>query len=85
VRKADIDVSERALRSVSLELDAEHAKTEATQQGYHEKLLVHMAWIKHTLGLDKMVEEKKVLLEEKWDLKIREAALTKAQVCNIHP
>jgi hypothetical protein len=54
----------QVLGRVSLELDAEHAKMEATRQGYLEKLWYHMARIKRTLHIDKMLKEKK------WDLKI---------------
>jgi hypothetical protein len=41
--------------------------------------------MKHTLGLDKMLEEKNVLLaEQKWDLKVREVVLVEAQACNLN-
>jgi hypothetical protein len=86
VREGGIKVSERALGRVSLELNTERAKTEATWKGYLEKLRVHMARIKQTHGLDKMLEEKKVLLEEKKrDLTIWEAMLAESQVHDIHP
>jgi hypothetical protein len=65
---------------------SERAKTKATQQGYHKKHWAHTAWMKHTLILDKMLEEKKILLKKKnWDLKVWEAALVEAQACSIHP
>jgi hypothetical protein len=35
---------------------------------------VHTAHAKHTLGIDKMLGEKKVLLDEEWDLMLWEAA-----------
>jgi hypothetical protein len=79
VREADIEVSEQALGKMSLELDLEWAKTEATRQGYLEKHQAHTTSIKHTLGLDKLLEETKVLLQEKkHNLKVWEAALMEA-------
>jgi hypothetical protein len=45
-----------------------------------------MARMKHTLGVDKMLEEKKVLLQEKKrDMKVLEAALCKVLKKGVHP
>jgi hypothetical protein len=65
---------------VSLELDVERAKTEATRHGYLQKLQANTTSMKHTLDLDKMLQEKKVLTEQKQDLKVWEAALVEALV-----
>jgi hypothetical protein len=52
-------------------LDAERAQVEASRQGYLERLQAHMIRMKHSLGLDKMLEETKVRLEwKKRDLKV---------------
>jgi hypothetical protein len=41
--------------------------------------------MKHPLDLDRMLEEKVLLDEEKRDLKIWEVALVEAQECDLHP
>jgi hypothetical protein len=67
-------------------LDAERAQVEASRQGYLERLQAHMIRMKHSLGLDKMLEETKVRLEwKKRDLKVWEATLVKALERGIHP
>jgi predicted membrane GTPase involved in stress response len=54
-------------------------KTKATHQEYLNKMRAHTDHGKHTLVLDKMLGEKKALLDEKeWDLTLWEAALTEA-------
>jgi hypothetical protein len=53
-------ISEKALVKVSADLDAEWVKVEATQKEYHDKMEAHNARAKHSLGLDKMLQEKKV-------------------------
>jgi hypothetical protein len=45
-----------------MEHDVERARTEATRQGYLKKSRTHTACMKYFLGLDKMLEETKVLL-----------------------
>jgi TnpA family transposase len=42
---------------VSLELDMEWAKTEATRQEYLKKMSAHTPHVKHTLSLNKMLGE----------------------------
>jgi hypothetical protein len=49
---------------VSLELNGEWTKTEATRQGYLEKIQAHTARMKHTVDLNKILGETKVLLVE---------------------
>jgi hypothetical protein len=62
---------------ISVNLNAERAKTEATRQEYLDKMCVHTAHAKHALSLDKMLGEKKVMLDEKeQDLAWREVVLT---------
>jgi hypothetical protein len=65
VQEKGIKVSVQALGNVSREINVKRAKTEATRQGYLEKLRAHTTRMKHTHNLDKMLEETKVLLEEK--------------------
>jgi hypothetical protein len=73
-------ISEMALVKVSADLDAKQEKTEATRKEYLNKMEVHNICTKHTLGLDKMLGEKKVQLDRSaWDLDLREAALVEAQ------
>jgi TnpA family transposase len=50
---------------VSQDLDVKWVKTEATHQEYLEKMCAHTAHTKHTLSLDKILGEKKVLPAEK--------------------
>jgi hypothetical protein len=49
------------LVKVSVEVDAEQTKTEATCQKYIDKKQVHTIRAKHTLGLDQMLGDMKVL------------------------
>jgi hypothetical protein len=73
-------ISKMALVKVSADLHAKRVKTEATHQEYLDKMHTHTARAKPTLGLDKMLEEKKVLLIGKeWDLALCEAALMEVQ------
>jgi hypothetical protein len=47
--------SEKALVKVSTNLDAEWVKVEATRKEYLDKMEVHTAHTRHSLGLDKML------------------------------
>jgi hypothetical protein len=47
-----------ALINVSADLDNECAKTEATRKEYLNKMEMHTARTKHTIGLNKMLGEK---------------------------
>jgi hypothetical protein len=79
VREEKATIFKKALIKVNVDLDVEQAKTEVTHQEYLDKMCVHTTHAKHTLGLDKMLEEKKVWLDEKErDLALREAVLTEA-------
>jgi hypothetical protein len=79
VREEKSTISEKALVKANTDLDAERAKNNATHQEYLDKLCGHTAHAKHTLGLDKMLGEKKVLLDKKeQDLALHEAALMEA-------
>jgi hypothetical protein len=72
-------ISEKALVKVSVDLNSEQVKIEATQQEYLNMMRAHTDRAKHTLGLDKMLGEKKVQLDKKErDLALREAALIEA-------
>jgi hypothetical protein len=65
VREGKVRISEKALAKVSLDLDVEWAKAEATQNEYLDKMEAHTACAKHSLGLDKMLGKKKVKLDIK--------------------
>jgi hypothetical protein len=53
-------ISEKVLIKVNVDLDLERAKTEVTHQEYLDKMRAHTTHANHTLGLDKMLGEKKV-------------------------
>jgi hypothetical protein len=55
-----VKISENALFKVSVDFDAERATIGPTRQVYLDKMRAHTGHIKHTLGLDKMLGEKKV-------------------------
>jgi hypothetical protein len=59
-REEKARISEKILTKVSADLDAERAKAEATRNEYLDKMEAHTACAKHSLGLDKMLGEKKV-------------------------
>jgi hypothetical protein len=72
-------ITEKALVKVSVDLDAEWAKIEATLLEYLNKMCAHTTYAKHTLSLNKMLGEKKVLLDKtKQDLSMFEVALMEA-------
>jgi hypothetical protein len=55
------------------------AKAEATQKEYLDKMEAHTTHTKHSLGLDKMLGEKKVQLDRRErDLDLCEAAQVEA-------
>jgi hypothetical protein len=56
--------SERALTKVSADLDVEWVKAEVTRKEYLDKMPAHTIYVKHSLGLDKMLGEKKIELDE---------------------
>jgi hypothetical protein len=73
-------ISEKALAKVSVDLNAEWAKAEATRKEYLDKMEVHTTRAKHSLNLDKMLGEKKVELDGcERDISLHEAALVEAQ------
>jgi hypothetical protein len=79
MREENMRVSENAFAKVSADLDAEWAKAEATQKVYLDKMAAHTTHAKHSLGLDKMLWEKKVELGgRERDLNLHEAALMEA-------
>jgi hypothetical protein len=58
----------------------ERKKAEATRKEYLGKIEAHTARTKHTIDLDKLLGEKKVMLDETgWDPELREVALAEAQ------
>jgi hypothetical protein len=66
-----VGIFEKALAKVSANIDAELKKAEATQKEYLGKIEVHTTYAKHALGLDKLLWEKKVSLNEReWDLEL---------------
>jgi hypothetical protein len=80
MREEKARISEMALVKISDDLDAKKAKTKDARKECLNKMQVHMACTKHTLGLDKMLGEKKVQLDGKeWDLDLHEAVLVEVQ------
>jgi hypothetical protein len=63
VREEKARISEKALVQVSAALDVERTKVEASQQEYLNKIEAHNARGNNVLGLDKILEEKKVELD----------------------
>jgi hypothetical protein len=77
-REKKVGVSKWALIKVSQDLDAEWAKTKATHEEYLKKMRATPG-VKHTLGLYKMLGNKKVLLVEKErDLELWKVTLVEA-------
>jgi hypothetical protein len=60
VREEKARIPKMALVKVSVDLDVERAKTEATRKEYLDKMEMHTTRAKHTLGLNKMLGKKKV-------------------------
>jgi hypothetical protein len=58
-----VRILEKGLAKVSVILNAERAKAEATRKEYLDKIEAHTAHTNHSLGLNKMLREKKVLLD----------------------
>jgi hypothetical protein len=78
-REEKAGISEKALAKVSADLNAEWTKAEATWKEYLDKMAAHTARAKHSLGLEKMLGEKKVDLDgRERDLELHEAVLVKA-------
>jgi hypothetical protein len=77
---------EKGLTKVSANIDMERTKSEATQKEYLNKMAAHTARAKHSLGLDKMLGEKKVELDGRdRDLELCEVALKEAQTLELNP
>jgi UDP-N-acetylmuramoylalanine-D-glutamate ligase len=78
-------ILEKALTKVSADL-TKQAKAEATQKEYLDKMEAHTTRPKHSLGLDKMLGEKKVKLDgREQNLSLREAALVEARSQGLNP
>jgi hypothetical protein len=60
MQKEKARISEMTLVKVSVDLDPERPKIEATQKEYLDKMETHTAGAQHSLGLDKILGEKKV-------------------------
>jgi hypothetical protein len=79
-------ISKKTLTKVSDDLDAERTKAEATRKEYLNKIEAHTACAKHSLDLDKMLGEKKVLLDgRERNLSLREAVLAEAHTWGLNP
>jgi mannose/cellobiose epimerase-like protein (N-acyl-D-glucosamine 2-epimerase family) len=75
-----VRIYENSLTKFSADLDAKQAKAEATRKEYLDKMEVHTNRTKHPLGLDKMLQEKKVELDgRERDPSLCEAMLAEAQ------
>jgi hypothetical protein len=69
VQEEKARISEMALVKVRADLHVKRVKTEATRLEYLDKMHMLTACAKNTLDLDKMLGEKKVLLNRKeWTL-----------------
>jgi hypothetical protein len=80
VREEKATILEKALAKVGADLDTERAKAEATQKDYLNKMEAHTTRAQHSLGLDKMLGEKKVELDgREWELCLSEVVLGEAQ------
>jgi beta-glucosidase/6-phospho-beta-glucosidase/beta-galactosidase len=80
VQEEKAGIMEKALAKVSADLNGERTKAEATQKEYNDKMEDHTARAKHSLNLDKVLEEKKVELDwRERDLELHEATLAEAQ------
>jgi hypothetical protein len=79
-------ISEKALANVSTDLDVEWTKAKATRKEYLDKMAAHTTCAKHSLGLDKILGEKKVELDgREQDHELREAVLVEAQNRGLNP
>jgi pyridoxine 5'-phosphate synthase PdxJ len=85
-REEKVRISEKALVQVSITIDVKRTKAEATRQEYLDKIEAHTARGKHILGLNKMLEEKKVELDgRERDLELCMIALVEAQGQGLNP
>jgi hypothetical protein len=76
--------SERALGRAYMERDVERAKTEVVRQDYLSKLRTLTSCTKHSLNVNKMLEEHQILLSlQKNDLNVQEATLAQGQACGL--
>jgi hypothetical protein len=79
-------IFEMALVQVSANLDAEWAKPKDPQKEYLNKMEAHTTHTKHSLGLEKMLGEKKVQHNgREWGLGLHEAALVEVQSLGFNP
>jgi hypothetical protein len=79
VREEKAKIFEKALVMVSDDLDAERAKAEATWKEYLDKMEAHTALTMHSLGLDKMMGEKKVEFDRRaLDLDLHQVTLAES-------
>jgi hypothetical protein len=85
-REEKARILEKALATVSADLDAERAKAKATWKEYLDKIEAHNTHTKHSLCLDRMLGERKVKLDgRERDLSVHEAALAEAQSRGLNP
>jgi hypothetical protein len=75
-----VGISKKALAKVRADLNTERTKAEATQKEYLDKMVAQTTRPKHSLGLNKILREKKVELNgRERDLELLEAVLVEAQ------
>jgi hypothetical protein len=85
-REEKASISEKALTKASAELNVERANDEATRKEYLDKMDTHTACAKHSLGLDKMLGEKKAELNgREQDLSLCEEVLVEAWSQGLNP
>jgi hypothetical protein len=86
MREEKVRISEKALTKVSADLDNEWAKAKATWKEYLNKIEAHTTHAKQSLGLDKMLGEKKVLLDRRErDHSLCEVVLAEVQTQGLNP
>jgi hypothetical protein len=79
-------IIEKVIAKVSADLDSERNKAQATQKEYLDKMVAHNTHAKDSLGLDKMLGEKKVEHDgRERDLELHEAALAEVHTGVLNP
>jgi hypothetical protein len=85
-REEKARILEKVLTMVSPDLNTEWAKADTTGKEYRDKIEAHTAHAKHSLSLDKMLGDKKVLLDgRERNLSLHEVARVEKQTLGLNP
>jgi hypothetical protein len=85
-REEKAGISGKALAEVSTALDTHQTKAKATQNEYLNKIHAHTTHAMHSLGLNKILGEKRVELDEReQDQGLHEAALEDVRTRGLNP